>query len=186
MENPSACTTVNCKVCRRAIALKLHVVPKCVNICVNKSNHPIRNPLLLVTEAQTRDSIMKLLGCNITHSFRRSPVLRKNTLPLSFWSVSEESSLEDAATLFIETECSSEILVRFTCYYIPVERSPRSHCCEILKSNILIITTGLKSYRRTAVQIVKRHIAFIWKQTTLTLRISHTKKALIIYFGLLR
>jgi hypothetical protein len=30
-ENPSACVTVNCKVCRIAIALQLPVVPSCVN-----------------------------------------------------------------------------------------------------------------------------------------------------------
>jgi hypothetical protein len=30
----------------------------CVNVCVNKPNHPIQNPLLLVTEPRTHDDIM--------------------------------------------------------------------------------------------------------------------------------
>jgi hypothetical protein len=42
-ENTSACATVNCKVCRSAIALKLPVVPSCECIRCNKANHPIQN-----------------------------------------------------------------------------------------------------------------------------------------------
>jgi hypothetical protein len=44
----------------------LAVVAICLNVCVNKSSHPILNPLLLVTEPRTRDNInmdLRKVGC---------------------------------------------------------------------------------------------------------------------------
>jgi hypothetical protein len=38
--NPSACATVNRKVCKSAIALYLNVIKRISNEGVNKSNHP--------------------------------------------------------------------------------------------------------------------------------------------------
>jgi hypothetical protein len=40
-ENPSACATGNCKVCKSAIALYLSVIKRTCNQGANKSNHPI-------------------------------------------------------------------------------------------------------------------------------------------------
>jgi hypothetical protein len=39
-ENPSARATVNCKVCKIAIALQLSVIKRTCNQSANKSNHP--------------------------------------------------------------------------------------------------------------------------------------------------
>jgi hypothetical protein len=39
-ENPSACVTVNWKVCKSAIALYLSVIKRIYNHGANKSNHP--------------------------------------------------------------------------------------------------------------------------------------------------
>jgi hypothetical protein len=38
--NPSACATVNCEVCKSAIALYLSVIKRTCNQGANKSNHP--------------------------------------------------------------------------------------------------------------------------------------------------
>jgi hypothetical protein len=40
-ENPSACVTVNYKLCKSAIALYLSVIKRTCNQGGNKSNHPI-------------------------------------------------------------------------------------------------------------------------------------------------
>jgi hypothetical protein len=45
LENPSACATVNCKLCKSAIALYLSVIKRTSNQGANKSNHPNWNPL---------------------------------------------------------------------------------------------------------------------------------------------
>jgi hypothetical protein len=39
-ENPSACVTVNWKVCKSAIALYLSVIKRTCNKVANKSTHP--------------------------------------------------------------------------------------------------------------------------------------------------
>jgi hypothetical protein len=39
-ENPSACVTVDWKVCKSAIALYLSVIKRTCNQGANKSNHP--------------------------------------------------------------------------------------------------------------------------------------------------
>jgi hypothetical protein len=52
-DNPSACVTMNSKLSISAIACKYEMVVQ----CVNKSNHPIQNPLLLVTKPRTSDSM---------------------------------------------------------------------------------------------------------------------------------
>jgi hypothetical protein len=39
-ENPSACATVSCKLCKSAIALYLSVIKRTCNKVDNKSNHP--------------------------------------------------------------------------------------------------------------------------------------------------
>jgi hypothetical protein len=56
-ENTSVCVTVNCKVCRSAIALYLHVVLSSVyKVSINsiiKSNTPY-----VITHPQTRDNIL--------------------------------------------------------------------------------------------------------------------------------
>jgi hypothetical protein len=44
-ENPSACVTVNYKVCKSAIALYLTVIKRTCNPGVNKTNHPNSYPL---------------------------------------------------------------------------------------------------------------------------------------------
>jgi hypothetical protein len=49
---------VICEVGRLATALYLIVNKRDSNRSVNKSNHPIQNPLLLVTEPRTRDNIL--------------------------------------------------------------------------------------------------------------------------------
>jgi hypothetical protein len=46
IENPIACVTVKCKVCRSEIVLYLLVVLSCERINCNKSNHPNRKPVL--------------------------------------------------------------------------------------------------------------------------------------------
>jgi hypothetical protein len=48
-ENPSACVTVNCELRKSAIT---PIACKYTSIVqgINKSNHPLQNPLLLVTE----------------------------------------------------------------------------------------------------------------------------------------
>jgi hypothetical protein len=56
-ENPSTCVTVNCKLCKPAIALYCVYERVDCKIIVNKSNHPIKNPLLFATEPRTRDNI---------------------------------------------------------------------------------------------------------------------------------
>jgi hypothetical protein len=38
--NPTACATVNCKVCKSAAALYLSVIKRTCNQDDNKSNHP--------------------------------------------------------------------------------------------------------------------------------------------------
>jgi hypothetical protein len=43
-ENPSACVTVNWKVCKSAIALYLNVIKRDCDQSANKSNHPNWNP----------------------------------------------------------------------------------------------------------------------------------------------
>jgi hypothetical protein len=45
--NPSACATVNCKLCKSAIGLHLSVIKTTCNPGANKSNHPNWNPLFL-------------------------------------------------------------------------------------------------------------------------------------------
>jgi hypothetical protein len=47
-ENPSACATVNRKLCKSAIALYLSVIKRPCDQGANKSNHPIE-PVILVT-----------------------------------------------------------------------------------------------------------------------------------------
>jgi hypothetical protein len=39
-ENPSACATVNCKLCKSAIALYLSVIKSTCNRSADKSDHP--------------------------------------------------------------------------------------------------------------------------------------------------
>jgi hypothetical protein len=40
-ENPSACATANCKLCKSAIALYVIVIKRTCKQSANKSNHPI-------------------------------------------------------------------------------------------------------------------------------------------------
>jgi hypothetical protein len=39
-DNPSACATVNCKLCKSATPLYLSVIKRTCNQGANKSNHP--------------------------------------------------------------------------------------------------------------------------------------------------
>jgi hypothetical protein len=43
-EDPSACVTVNYKLCKSTIALYLNVIKRTCNQGANKSNHPNYNP----------------------------------------------------------------------------------------------------------------------------------------------
>jgi hypothetical protein len=56
--NPCACVTVNCKLCKTAISLYCLYKRVYCKRNVNKSNHPIQNPLLFVTEHRIRDNIL--------------------------------------------------------------------------------------------------------------------------------
>jgi hypothetical protein len=47
---------VICEVGRLTLTLQLIVITRDCKEDVNKSNHPIQNPLLLVTEPRTRDN----------------------------------------------------------------------------------------------------------------------------------
>jgi hypothetical protein len=64
-ENPSVCVTVNCKLCKLCIACSPEL---CECISCNKCNHPIQNPLLLVTEPRTSDNINLPL---VNHSVKK-------------------------------------------------------------------------------------------------------------------
>jgi hypothetical protein len=66
----SACAAVSWRVCTIAIQLKLTVVPNCVMVCVNNSNHPIQNPLLFVTGPRTRENIIHYVDFTLIDLFR--------------------------------------------------------------------------------------------------------------------
>jgi hypothetical protein len=60
-ENDMGRVLMICEVDRLTIALQLIAIKReIVKEGVNKSNHPIQNPLLLVTELRTRENIISL------------------------------------------------------------------------------------------------------------------------------